>query len=497
LTACSLDPDYQRPDLPTAPSYPSGPAYLKDGKGEGRDADPLVSADAIGWRDFFTDPRLQSLIAIAIEQNRDLRVAALNIAQAQAQYRVQRADLFPSISATANPTYEGLPNSTNIPQQSGVPTSTSATATATTQSLQSTGSSGGTYRYYTANLGFTDFELDVFGRIRSLSRADFETYLAQEQTRRSMQISLVAEVASAYLTYLADQELLRISQETATSQADSYRLTKMMLDAGTTTRLSLRQVEQSLDTANANLAQYTRQVAQDENALTLLLGEPIPADLPSGNGLLDQGLLANLPAGLPSDLLTRRPDILAAEHTLLAANANIGAARAAFFPSITMTASAGVASNQLNNLFTAGATTWLFSPQLNVPIFTWGKNAGNLDYAKLQKDIDIADYEKAIQTAFREVADALAARGTYGDQLRAELALIVAASDSYDLAQMRFRTGVDSFLAALDSQRTLYSAQLTLVTIKQAELTNLVTLYKVLGGGWNEHGRVATNAAVP
>jgi multidrug efflux system outer membrane protein len=271
----------------------------------------------------------------------------------------------------------------------------------------------------------------------------------------------------------------------------------MMLDAGTTTRLSLRQVEQSLDTANANLAQYTRQVAQDENALTLLLGEPIPADLPSGNGLLDQGLLANLPAGLPSDLLTRRPDILAAEHTLLAANANIGAARAAFFPSITMTASAGVASNQLNNLFTAGATTWLFSPQLNVPIFTWGKNAGNLDYAKLQKDIDIADYEKAIQTAFREVADALAARGTYGDQLRAELALIVAASDSYDLAQMRFRTGVDSFLAALDSQRTLYSAQLTLVTIKQAELTNLVTLYKVLGGGWNEHGRVATNAAVP
>ncbi len=481
LTACSLDPTYQRPPAPVASAYPTGAAYRSDGNNDS------PTADTIGWQDFFTDHRLQKLIGIALANNRDLRVAVLNIAETQAQFRVQRADIFPSISLTATPEYEGLPNSTNIPTPSSAATNTAGTASGTTQSVTQTGSSGGTYRYYSANLGFTSFELDVFGRLRSLTRQAFEAYLSQVEQRRSTQISLVAEVASDYLAYLADQELLRITQDTLASEADSTRLTKMMLAAGTTTLLSVRQAEQLLATATANLAQYTRQVAQDENALILLIGAPLPPDLPQGAALLDQGLTADLPAGLPSDLLARRPDILAAEHTLLGANANIGAARAAFFPSITLTASDGVASNQLNHLFTGAATTWLFSPQINLPIFTWGKNAGNLDYAKDQTQVDVANYEKSIQTAFREVADALAARGTYNGQLASEQALVDAAADSYRLAQMRFRTGVDSFLTTLDSQRTLYSAQQTLVTIRQAKQTSLVTLYKVLGGGWNAH----------
>ncbi len=479
LAACSLNPTYNRPVAPVAVNYPTGAAYPRGESGAG------PSADTIGWQDFFTDPRLRTLIGIALANNRDLRVAVLNIAESQAQYRVQRSDIFPSISLTATPDFEGLPNSTNIPSPTSASASTAGTASGNTQSITSTGSSGGTYRYYSANLGFTSFELDVFGRLRSLTRQAFEAYLSQTEQRQSMQISLVAEVASDYLTYLADQDLLRITQETLTSEADSTRLTRMMLVAGTTTLLSVRQAEQLQATAAANLAQYKRQVAQDENALTLLIGAPLPTDLPAGEALSDQGLIADLPAGLPSDLLTRRPDILAAEHTLLGANANIGAARAAFFPSITLTASDGVASNQLNHLFTGAATTWLFSPQINLPIFTWGKNAGNLDYAKLQKQVDVANYEKSIQTAFREVSDALAARGTYNDQLASEQALVDAAADSYRLALMRFRTGLDNFLTTLDSQQTLYSAQQTLVTIRQSKQTNLVTLYKVLGGGWN------------
>ncbi len=481
LAGCTLDPFYHRPAAPVAPTYPTGAAYLPTISHTG------PSADLIGWQDFFTDRRLQALIGIALANNRDLRVAVLNIAEAQAKYRVQRADIFPSISLTANPEYEGLPKSTNIPTPSSGSTSSAGTASGTTQSIQQTGSAGGTYRYYTADLGFTSFELDVFGRLRSLTRQAFEAYLSQIETTRSTQISLVAEVATDYLTLLADQESLRITQETLISDADSLRLTRMELTAGTTTLLSVRQAEQLVATANANLAQYTRQVAQDVNALTLLIGEPLPADLPPGQGLSEQGLIADLPAGLPSDLLEHRPDIAAAEHTLLSDNANIGAARAAFFPSITLTASDGVASNQFNHLFAGAATTWLFSPQINLPIFTWGKNEGNLDAAKAQKDIDVADYEKAIQTAFREVADALASQGTYGGQLASEQALVDAASDSYRLALMRFRTGVDSFLTTLTSQQTLYSAQLTLVTIRQSQQTAMVTLYKVLGGGWNAH----------
>lgn len=481
LAGCSLVPDYLRPDLPVAPTYPTGAAY----KGANQTPEQAVAAaDAIGWRDFFTDPRLQRLIDAALRNNRDLRVATLNVAAAQAQYRVQRADLFPQISASGGDELGSLPKSSTIPEgATGVGSSSGGPVTSTIP----TGGEHASYRYYSAGVGFTSYELDLFGRVRSLTSQAFEQYLGYAETARSSQITLVSEVASGYLTVLADQALLKITQDTLASETASYELTRTLMQGGTTTLISVRQAETAVDTARANLALYTRQAAQDENALVLLLGEPLPADLPRGNGLDGQRLLSDLPAGLPSDLLIRRPDVVAAEHNLIAANANIGAARAAFFPSITLTGSGGVAGSQLNHLFTSGGLTWSFAPQINIPIFTAGENQGNLDLAKAQKNIQVAQYEKAIQTAFREVSDALAARTTYIDQLKAQQQLVDAAADSVRLSMLRFRTGVDTYLPVLTAQQTLYSAQLTLLNLRQAQLTNLVTLYKALGGGWHEH----------
>ena len=473
LAGCSLIPDYTRPDLPVSQGWPDGPAYRTPPAAPVDTANPAVAADAIGWRDFFADPQLQKLIEIALHNNRDLRVATLTVASAEAQYRVQRSDLFPKLDITGAGEAEGLPLN-----NSGSGGALSAFA----------GVRGGDYHLYTVNAGFTSYELDLFGRVRSLSDQAFEQYLGYDETRRSSQITLVSQVANAYLALLADRELLRITQDTLTSQTASYKLTKAAAEGGTSTELAVKQAETSVDTAQGNLAQYTRQVAQDQNALVLLLGQPLPADLPTGRGLDEQHLLADLPAGLPSDLMTKRPDVMAAEHNLLAANANIGAARAAFFPSITLTASGGLQSSNLATLFTGSATTWSFAPQITIPIFTAGQNEGNLDLAKVEKNIYVAQYEKAIQTAFREVSDGLAARGTYLDQIGAQQALVAAYADAYRLSDMRFRAGVDNYLATLDSQRSLYAAQQALITLKQAQLTNLVTLYKALGGGWKEGG---------
>jgi multidrug efflux system outer membrane protein len=496
LGGCSLIPHFSIPFLPVSKTYPTGAAYQGPTQ---TPAQAARSADAIGWREFFTDPRLQGLIDAAIRNNRDLRVAVLNVAAAQAQYRVQRSDLFPTINLTGLGEFGQLPESTAIPSSgSGVESApTTASAVAPTSTTQSSGAKHTSYRYYSAGVGFTSYELDVFGRLRSLSSQAFEQYLGYEETARSTQISLVAEVANGYLTVLADQALLKITQETVASETKGYDLTNAMLQGGTTTLLSLRQAETSLDTARANLALYTRQAAQDENALVLLIDEPIPPELPAGNGLDAQGLLTDLPPGLPSDLLFRRPDIAAAEHNLIAANAQIGAARAAFFPSITLTADGGVAGSQLNRLFTGGALNWSFEPQINIPIFTAGANQGNLDLAKIQKNIQIAQYEKTIQTAFREVSDALAARATYIDQVREQQNLVDAAADSLRLSTMRFRSGVDNFLPVLTAQQSLYSAQLTLLGLQQAQLANLVTLYKALGGGWHEHNAAPATAAQP
>ena len=508
---CSLIPDFMRPDLPVSATYPTGPAYpIQNLTAE----QALQSADTIGWRNFFPDLRMQAYIEIALRNNRNLRIAALNVQSAQALFRVQRADLFPHISLSGIGEFGTLPEQTSIASSGASGGSTASTTGASTVGT-ATGATSATgsvvastptmvsntpaqhisYRYYNVGLGFSSYELDLFGRLRSLSSQAFETYLASAETARSTQISLIAEVASAYLTVLADRELLRITNETVKSEQDAYDLTMQLLRGGTTTLLSVRQAETALETAKANVPLYTRQAAQDENALVLLLGQPMPDNLPLGRGLDNQDLITTLPAGLPSALLLRRPDIVAAEHNLLAANASIGAARAAFFPSISLTSSGGVAGSQLSRLFTAGALNWSFAPQINLPIFTAGQNQGNLDYAKIQKSIQVATYEQTIQTAFREVADALAGRQTYVDQVLAQQRLVDAAADSLRLSLMRFRGGVDSFIPVLQAQQSLYPAQQTLLSLKQAQLTNDINLYKALGGGLVE--RTVAPSVVP
>jgi multidrug efflux system outer membrane protein len=476
IGGCTLEPHYERPEAPMSQQWPSGPAFAGAPVEAGNGTAPPAAAADIGWREFFTDPRLQKLIELALQHNPDARIAALNIAAARAQYQIQRADLFPTIAATGVEQVQKYP-----PNVAGIAAGSSGRG--------AVGSGGGSYtsRYYDVGIGFTSYEIDLFGRIRSLNHQRLEQYFGFIETRRSTQISLVAEVANVYMTLLADQELLRVTQDTLSSQEASYKLTKMGYDGGIDTALDLRQAETSVDTARANLAQYTRQAAQDQNALVLLLGTPLPADLPPGAGLDEQKLLEGLPPGLPSDLLVRRPDILAAEHNLIAANASIGAARAAFFPSITLTGSYGTASTQLSGLFDHGSTAWAFSPQISLPIFAGGANVASLDLAKVQKDVNIVQYERAIQTAFREVADGLAGRGTLDSQIAADEALVEATSESYRLSDMGFRGGVNDYLSVLDSQRSLYTAQQTLIGVKLARLQNLVTLYKALGGGWSEH----------
>ncbi len=503
LGGCSLIPDYVRPDLPVAPTYPTGPAYAATLTQQ----QAIRSADAIGWREFFPDRRLQALIGIAIVNNRNLRIAALNVASAQAQYRVQRADLFPHISLSGIGQFGTLPESTSITSSgagggggaaassaasgaagaaSGVVGNAANAVASTPTNAFTTPANHISYRYYNVGLGFAAYELDLFGRLRSLSTQAFEQYLGTEETARSTQISLISEVASAYLATLADAALLKVTRDTVDSFKSTYDLTNAQFKGGATTLLSVRQAETALENANANLSLYTRQAAQDENALVLLLGEPIPTDLPPGRGLDEQDLLSSLNVGLPSELLLRRPDIMAAEHNLLAANASIGAARAAFFPSISLTSSGGIAGSQLSRLFTGGALNWSFSPQINLPIFTAGANQGNLDLAKVQTNIQVAQYEQTIQTAFREVSDALAGRTTYVDQVQSQQRLVDAAADSLRLSLMRFRAGVDSYIPVLQAQQTLYPAQQTLLSLKQAQLTNLINLYKALGGGLRE-----------
>lgn len=469
LSACSFIPHYQRPQSPVADRWPADTAPST------ATSAPGPSVDQIGWQDVFTDPRLQRLVQIALENNRNLRIAVLNVAASEAQFRVQRGNLFPAISATGSGLAERLPGNSGLPGGTGSSAGTP----------QPTGGSA-TFHYYTAGIGFTNYELDLFGRERSLTTEAFEQYLAQAEARRSTQLSLVAEVATDYFAVLADQALLKLTKETLESETESYDLTRAMYDRDTTTLLSLRQAESALDAARANLAQYQRQLEQDTHALTLVLGQGIPADLPPAMDINTEGLLAAIPEGLPSDLLTHRPDILSAEHNLRAANANIGAARAAFFPSIQLTAFGGTASNRLNGLFRGGSGSWSFAPSITLPIFAGGQNVANLDLARIEKNVTIAQYELAIQTAFREVSDALSARGTYLDQRQAQEALVAADSEAYRLAEMRFRSGVDSYLSTLDAERSLYAAAQGLVTVRQAELANQVTLYKALGGGWQQ-----------
>jgi multidrug efflux system outer membrane protein len=459
LPGClNLAPDYTRPAAPVPEAWPSGPAYTSSPAVQDEPASPR------GWRRFFAQDKLVKLLELSLAQNRDLRVAFLNIEKARAQYQIQRADLLPTINAAGNGNLQRLP-----------------------ADLSSTGGDM-ISRQYSLTLGFTAYELDLFGRVRNLKEQALEQFLASEEAARAARISLVAEVGNAYLTLAADQDRLRLAQETLASQRASYDLTKRSFEMGVSSALDLRQAQISVETARGDLARFTSQVAQDANALNLLAGDAVPPEL-LPRGMEDAvTALRDLPVGLPSLVLVQRPDILQAEHRLKAANANIGAARARFFPSISLTVGGGTASSQLEQLFKSGSGYWNFVPTVTLPIFDSGRNLANLEVAQAERDIALAQYDKAIQGAFREVADALAQRTTLGEQLAAQQALAEASGDSYRLSEARFRRGVDSYLAVLDSQRSTYGAQQGLISARLSRLTNLITLYKALGGEWEARG---------
>jgi multidrug efflux system outer membrane protein len=445
----NLIPAYERPPAPVAPTYPmeTMPASVAG----------MPAAADIDWRRFFADARLRRLIEAALVNNRDLRIAVLNIEQARALYDVRRADELPTVGVGAN-----------VQRQPG-----------TNGKLANT---------YAVGVALSSYEIDFFGRIRSLSQAALAQYLATTEARKTVQISLVASVANAYLSVLADDELLRVTRLALATREDSLRLTKLKFDYGAASELDFRQAESLLEGARVTLAQTLRQRALDEDALVLLLGQPLPPDLPAPLGLNGQQLTTDLPAGLPSDLLERRPDIRSAEQQLVAANANIGAARAAFFPRISLTGNFGTASTELSGLFKSGSFAFTGASQLLQPIFDAGRNQANLEVAQVNRDIVRAQYERAIQTAFREVSDALAGRATLGEQLRAQVAQANAEEVRYRLSDLRYRSGASSYLEVLDAQRSLFLAQQAVVQVQAAQVQNGVTLYRVLGGGWTEPG---------
>ena len=446
FTSCSFEPALDKPGVEVVPVSFSG-----NGSGS--------ASAALDWRSFFTDPRLKKLVSIALENNRDLRVAALNVEQARAQYGISRSALFPTVDLSATGSRRRTPGST---------------------------ASGGTAvesRNYDVSVGVTAYELDLFGRVRSLNQAALESYFASDAARMGAQISLVSEVASRYLTERALLEEIALSEQTLASVSKSYDLTRQRFEAGDVSELDARSVEIQVKTAEANLAAYRQQLAETHNALAFLIGTALPSNLPEGRGL-EQAIVADLRSGVPSDLLERRPDILEAEHQLRAANANVGAARAAFFPRITLTGGAGTASKSLGDLFQNGSSAWAFSPQISVPIFDGGYNKANLEVAEVRKQIGVAQYEKAIRTGFREVSDGLAARSGLNGQVAAYEGLVAAQQKRFDLADARYQQGVDSYFQVLDGHQDLYAARQILIRLRLARLTNAVGLYKALGGGW-------------
>jgi multidrug efflux system outer membrane protein len=448
LAGCSFIPKYNRPASPVPAAYT---------KGSGAKPGPLA-AD-IGWREFFKDARLQKLIEIALQNNRDLRIAALNVEQTRAQYRLFRNALLPSFEANGERNKERAVSSV------------SGNATTTNK--------------YTVSID-TAYEIDIFGRIRSLKAQVLENYFATEAVRRGVQIALVSEVAVQYLNERALAEQLDEVNQTLESVNHFYELTKKSYELGGASELDFRSTEAQLGAAKANKAGFERRYQQAREDLAFLIGQPLPADLPAPKPLSEQELLEDMPEGLPSDVLERRPDILEAEHKLKSANANIGAVRAAFFPQITLTGSSGTSSIKLGNLFKPGSDIWNFTPQISIPIFNRSNNKANLDVAGLQKLAEIAGYEKAVQNAFREVSEGLIARASFNDQIEAQRSQVEAQQKRYDLAGARYKNGIDNYLAVLTAQQDLYTAQRALIDLQFLRLSNLVTLYKALGGGWTE-----------
>ncbi len=469
LAGCNLAPHYVRPLGAVPAALPQGGVY------------PVAATDApdvtkIGWRDFFTDDRLRKVIALGLDNNRDLRLAASNVLQARAQYRVQRADLVPSTTASGSATYTN-----NLTGASGGASGATGGATGGGAAVASSTN----YQFYTGTVGFSSFELDLFGKIRNQTKAAQEQYFASEEAQRSTRITLIAEIATAWLTMASDQDQLRLSRETLKAFAQTLELTRAQFRIGVASELEARQAETNYQSARNDIATLQTRIAQDQNALNLLVGTTVTADLlPTGLGAGD-AMIVTLPGNISSEVLLRRPDVLQAEHQLIAQNANIGAARAAFFPSISLTATLGTISTALSGLFGSGTGTYTGAPAISLPLFDGGRNKGNLDYARAGRDGAVATYEKTIQTAFREVADALAQRGTIDEQVAAQTARAEAATVAARLSDARYRAGVDSFLVSLDAQRTSYGAQQQLVTTRLSRGSNLVELYRSLGGGLN------------
>lgn len=452
LSGCTMIPQYTRPDSPVPAAWPSGPAY--------KDSRPLEEgplAPDLHWREVLSDERLQAIVDLALNNNRDLRLAALNVEKARAFYRIQRSELAPTVDAVAG----------GIRQR--VPRDLSGTDRAITADQ------------YSVSLGVSSWEIDFFGRIRSLSKRALEEYLATEQARRSAQILLIAEVASAYLTLAANRENLKLAESTLEAQMASYNLIRRRFEVGLVPELDLRQVQTRVDTARVDVAQYTELVARDENALNLLVGSPIPPEH-HPDLLSSVAPLPDVSPGISSEVLLRRPDILQAESLLKASNANIGAARAAFFPRISLTTALGTASGDLSGLFESGSLAWNYAPQIVLPIFD-ARLWGALEASKVEREIAVTQYERAIQVAFREVADALAKNGTIGDQIAGQQSLVEANMQTYRLATARYEKGTDVYLNVLDAQRSLYASQQRLILFQLAKLVNQVRLYAVLGGG--------------
>lgn len=458
LAGCTLSPEYRRPDAPVAAQWPGTQAATTDTGGR--------AAVDLTWQELFADARLRQIVQLALDNNRDLRIAALNIEKARAQYRIQRAELIPQVSVSAAETAQRTP------------------------ALLSANGVGGVARAYTVDIGISAYELDLFGRLRSLKEEALQAYLATEQTRRATHISLVAEVAGSYLTLTADLDLQRLAQETLRSRKQSYDLQLARAEVGDSSELELRQAENELEAARAQALSADSLVATDRNALELLVGVPLPAQMLPGSDTLSTMLgVQEIPAGLPSDLLRNRPDILSAEHGLIGANADIGAARAAFFPNISLTASAGRGSDQLSELFESGGRSWSFVPQISLPIFSGGRLRAQLAVSKADRDIALAQYEQSIQSAFREVADVLAQRAVVDEQFAAQRRRAQAAQTAQQLVQLRYDNGVSSYLEVLDAQRTLYAAQQSLIETELSRQASLITLYKALGGGWSASGQ--------
>ncbi|SFR75912.1 efflux transporter outer membrane subunit [Sphingomonas jatrophae] len=481
LAGCDLAPKYVRPAGAVPSTLPQGGAYPAPR------ADGATDIALVGWRDFFTDPRLVGVIETGLANNRDLRVAAANVLQARAQYRVQRADLFPTATVNGSATYtNNLFGAAGATGGAGAGTGAGTgvgTGGGTGAGGGGVGGSSSDIQFYSVNAGFSAFELDLFGRIRNLTRAAQEQYLASEEAARSARISLIAEIATAWTTMAADQDQLRIARDTLKTFQETLNLTRAQFRIGVASELESRQAETNYEAARNDVAALTARIAQDQNALNLLVGTTVPAEqLPAALGNAEVTRDA-LPADLSSTVLLKRPDVLQAEHRLIAENANIGAARAAFFPQISLTGTIGTIGTALSGLFRSGSYTYTASPAIGLPIFDGGRNRAGLDYARASQQAAVATYEQTIQTAFREVADALAQRGTIVEQLGAQTRRAEAARVAARLSDARYRAGVDSFLTALDAQRTAYSAELQLATTRLTRANNLIELYRSLGGG--------------